>query len=62
MIETPDACYVMLVEERKLGRYKNLSEVRDEIETNLRLDEENRLEKQWIAKLKKKTFVKYYQQ
>jgi len=62
VIETPDACYVMLVEERKPARYKNLGEVRDEIETNLRLDEENRLEKQWIAKLKKKTFVKYYQQ
>ena len=62
VIETPDACYVMLVEERKPGRYKNLTEVRDEIETNLRLEEENRLEKQWIAKLKKKTFVKYYQQ
>jgi hypothetical protein len=51
----------MLVEDRKPGHYKSLGEVRDEIETNLRLDEESRLERQWIAKLKKKTFVKYYQ-
>jgi len=61
VIETPEACYVMLVEERKPGRYKSLGDVRDEIETNLRLDEEGRLERQWVAKLKKKTFVKYYQ-
>jgi len=61
VLQTSDACYVMLVEDRKPGHYKSLGEVRDEIETNLRLDEESRLERQWIAKLKKKTFVKYYQ-
>ena len=59
VIETPEACYIMLVEERKPSRYKTLSEVRDEIEKNLLLEERSRLQNQWIAKLKKKTFVKY---
>ena len=60
LIETSDAFYIMLVEEKKPVRYKELSEVRDEIEKNLKLEETSRLEKQWIAKLKKKTFVKFF--
>jgi len=54
-----DAYYLMLVEEKKSAHYKSLGEIRDEIEQNLKLEERNRLEKQWIAKLKKKTFVQY---
>jgi parvulin-like peptidyl-prolyl isomerase len=61
-IDTPEACYIMKIDERKPARYKTLGDVRDEIENDLRLQERSRLEKQWIAKLKKKTFVKYYQQ
>ena len=61
-IDTPEACYIMKIEERKAARYKSLGDVRDEIENDLRLQERSRIEKQWIAKLKKKTFVKYYQQ
>jgi hypothetical protein len=49
----------MLVEEKQPGHYKTLGEVRDEIEKNLQIEEKARLEKQWIAKLKKKTFVQY---
>jgi parvulin-like peptidyl-prolyl isomerase len=61
VIDTPEACYVLKVEERKIASFKSLGEVRDEIERDLRLQEESRLEQQWIAKLKKKSFVKYYQ-
>jgi parvulin-like peptidyl-prolyl isomerase len=61
VIDTPEACYVLKVEERKIASYKSLGEVREEIERDLRLQEESRLEQQWITKLKKKTFVKYYQ-
>jgi len=60
LIEASDAFYIMLVEDKKPVRYKTLAEVRDEIEKNLKLEETSRLEKQWIARLKKKTFVKFF--
>lgn len=55
----PDSWYLMYVEEKQPGHYKTLGEVRDEIEKSLLIEEKSRLEKQWIAKLKKKTFVQY---
>jgi parvulin-like peptidyl-prolyl isomerase len=61
VLDTSEACYVLKVEERKVANYKSLGDVREDIERDLRLQEESRLERQWIAKLKKKTFVKYYQ-
>lgn len=60
VIETPSECYLLMVDEANKSHYKPLSEVRVEIEKNLRLDERNRLEKQWIDRLKKKTFVQYF--
>jgi hypothetical protein len=39
---------------------KSLGEVRDQIEGTLKLEERARLEKLWLAKLKKKTFVRYF--
>jgi peptidyl-prolyl cis-trans isomerase SurA len=62
VIETHDpiACYLMLVEDKRSTHYKTLGEVRDEIEKNLLVEERSRLEKQWIARLRKKTFVQYY--
>jgi peptidyl-prolyl cis-trans isomerase SurA len=60
VIETPDACYIILVEDIKSSHMKSLGEVRDQIETALKLEERARLEKLWLAKLKKKTFVRYF--
>jgi len=60
VIETPEACYVMLVEETRVAHNKPLAEVRDQIEKNLLLEERNRLEKQWVERLKKKTFYRYF--
>ena len=60
VIETPEACYVMLDEDRRPAHHKSLGDVRDQIEKNLLLEERNRLEKQWVEKLKKKTFVRYF--
>jgi len=34
--------------------------VRDQIEKDLLTQEQSRLEKQWIERLKKKTFVRYF--
>ncbi len=59
-IETPDACYLMLVEQTRPSHVKPLNDVRDDIEKNLRAQEQARLEKQWIARLKAKTFILYF--
>jgi parvulin-like peptidyl-prolyl isomerase len=58
VIETPDACYLLCVEDKRPSHYKSLGDVRGEIEKNLVLEERSRLEQQWIERLKKKTFVK----
>jgi peptidyl-prolyl cis-trans isomerase C len=60
VIETPEACYLMLVEQTRPTHVKPLGEVRDEIEKNLRAQEQATVEKQWIESLKKKTFIRYF--
>jgi len=59
VIETPEACYVAQVEGLEAAHYSSLSEVRAQIEKDLQDRERTRLQKQWIDKLKKKTFVAY---
>jgi peptidyl-prolyl cis-trans isomerase SurA len=56
----PTEFYVMLLEDKRPARFKTLTEVRERIETDLVTQERNRLEKQWIAKLKKKTFIRVF--
>jgi parvulin-like peptidyl-prolyl isomerase len=60
IIETPEAYYLMLVEDSKTSHCKPLVEVRDQIEHTLTLEEQKRLEKQWIDRLRKKTFVRTF--
>ena len=60
VIELPDACYLMQAEQTRPARIRPLIEVRDEIEKNLRVQEQARLEKQWIDRLKAKTFRLYF--
>lgn len=60
VVERPDGCYLMLVEESRLTHVKTLSEVRDEIESTLKALENKRLRKQWIERLKTKSFVRYF--
>ena len=57
-IETPDSVYIMLVEQVRPAYVKPLGEIRDDIENTLRTQEQTRLEKQWIDKLKKKAFIR----
>jgi peptidyl-prolyl cis-trans isomerase SurA len=59
VIDTPEACYVMLVEDRRSAHPKSLGEVRDQIEHDMLLEDRNRLEKEWIDRLRKKTFVRF---
>ncbi len=56
----PIEFYIMLVEDKHAQRYKTLAEVRGQIEKDLLAQERTRLEKQWIDKLKKKTFVRVF--
>ncbi len=60
VIETPDTCYIMEVQDTRAARVRPLGEVREKIEKELRTAEQDRLEKQWINKLKKKTFIRTF--
>jgi len=60
VIETTNAVYVMLVEDKKVSYTKTLAEVRDEIEGILKSEETKRLRKQWIDQLKSKAFIRYF--
>lgn len=59
-VNTPDSVYLMLVEQVRPAHVKPLGDVRTEIEKTLRVQEQARLEKQWIEGLKKKTFIRYF--
>ncbi len=50
----------MLVEDQNDPGLKPLTDVRDDIEKNLQLQEQSRLAKQWIDGLKKKTYIRYF--
>ena len=56
-----NAVYLMLVEEARNAHVRPLGEVREEIERILVITERGRLQKQWIEKLRKKSFVRYFQ-
>lgn len=60
VINTPGACYLLQVEDKRPPHIKPLNDVRADIEKTLLAREQNQLEKQWIDQLKKKTFVRYF--
>lgn len=60
VIDTPGACYLMLVEQTRPAHVRPLSEVRDDIEKTLRTQEQANVQKQWIDSLKKKMFIRYF--
>jgi peptidyl-prolyl cis-trans isomerase SurA len=60
VVETSGECYLLIVDEVNASHYKTLGEVRSTIEKTLLTDERARIEKQWIDRLKKKTFVQYF--
>jgi parvulin-like peptidyl-prolyl isomerase len=62
VIDTPDSCYIMLVEDKHPAQVKALNDVRTDIEKTLGSQEQARLERQWIESLKKKTFIRIYAQ
>lgn len=60
VVDTPEACYLMLVEQTRPAHVRPLSEIREDIEKTLRTQEQARVQKQWIDSLKKKTFIRYF--
>ena len=60
VIDLPDACYLMFVEDKHPAQTKPLTAVRDEIGKNLRAQEQSRLQKQWLDQLKAKAFIRYF--
>jgi len=60
VVDMPDSCYLVLVEDKKPAQARPLTEVRAEIEKNLRVEQQAKLQKQWIDGLKKKTFIRYF--
>jgi parvulin-like peptidyl-prolyl isomerase len=58
--ETPGAYYIMLVEDKHPAHVKPLKDVRDEVEVTLRTQLQKQLSQQWIAQLKKKTFIRLF--
>jgi len=60
VVDLPEACYLMQVEQARPAHVKPLSEVRDDVELTLRTQAQKQLEQQWIAQLKKKTYWRLY--
>ena len=60
VIDLPDACYLVHVDQSSTAHVKSLAEVRPAIEKILRTQEQTRLQKQWLDSLRKKTFVQYF--
>ena len=56
----PIEFYLLLVEDKRPERFQPLTNVRKQIEEALKTQEEKRLEKQWVDKLMKKTFVRVF--
>lgn len=60
VLELPEACYLLQVDEVRPAHVRSLDEVRVEIEKTLKASEQKRLQKKWVERLKVKSFVRYY--
>lgn len=60
LLERPDACFLMLVEEKRPAHVRPLAEVRADIEKTLVAQERARLERKWIERLKSKSFFRAF--
>ncbi len=60
LIEVGDTFWVLLVEDARANQIRTLPEVREEIVNLLRTREQERLNREWIERLKAKSFVRYF--
>lgn len=61
VVETPQALFIMLVEDQRISHSRPIAEVREEIEQALLKLERDRLQKKYVEKLRKKTFVRQFE-
>jgi parvulin-like peptidyl-prolyl isomerase len=57
VIDAPDAYYLVMLQDRHPAHFKPLNEVRQQIERTLDSEERARREKEWIDRLREKTFI-----
>jgi parvulin-like peptidyl-prolyl isomerase len=60
VVDTPDACFLLLVEDKRPAHVKPLKDVQFDIERTLRSLEQARLQAKWIDRLKSKTFIRSF--
>ncbi len=60
VVKTGEACWIVLLEDSKSSHTRPLPEVRTEIERALIDQERKRIEKEWIDRLKAKSFIRYF--
>ena len=60
VIEEPEACYILMVDDAKSAHVKEMKEVRDDIERTLRNKENIRLYQLWLDRLRHKSYINYY--
>jgi parvulin-like peptidyl-prolyl isomerase len=60
VIELAGSYYLLYVEAKKPGITKPLKEVREELEKSLQQQERQKAQQEWLAKLRKKAFVKVF--
>jgi peptidyl-prolyl cis-trans isomerase SurA len=60
VVELPEACYLLQVEDTRSAHARPIEDVRDEIEATLMAQERGRLHKKWIDRLKNKSFIRYF--
>lgn len=60
VIDLPEACYLLRVEETRPAHVKNLVDVQAEIENTLKTQERARMQKKWIDRLRAKSFIRYF--
>lgn len=55
-----ESCYILQVDDVRPAHVRSLTEVRSEIETTLKDQEKRRLKDRWIERLKKKSYIRYF--
>ena len=60
IIDTPDAVYIMRVDDIRIAHVRPLSEVRDEIEQTLTSEERKDLQDKYVGRLRKKAFIRFF--
>ncbi len=60
VIETPDNCYIIRVEDKKPAHVKPLGEVRVTIQNTLKAQEQKESGDRWIQSLKKNAYIRFF--